>query len=273
MTDADGCLRIAIEEVVGNELAAARDDADAVAGNAVELYRTVEVDAGDIAFDQVRVIEVAADEQAAAANAGGVVEDVLVLHAAAELHADAVGEDRAGAGAADEAERTGRGHGAAHTRGVVVDAVVAQVGDRVISDADGGAVKIIVLDRAAEHRLDVEDRASGGDVVAADGPAGRCGEADARAAPAHGIVAHLDVSGPGDGDAAAASGDDVVLQRRVAGAARQGDARARGDDAVVNHPCPDAAVQRDSRSADRVVRERHAHAALHRDAAGQCQVL
>src|SRR4030095_577055 len=125
------------------------------------------------------------------------------------LYTDTIGKDRVGPRGADEAERARAGHGAAHAGGVVVDAVAAQVGGRVIFSADNGAMEIVVLDLATERHLDVKGRAGSGDVVAADVAAGRRGERNAGAAAAEGVLTHLDVGGPCDGNAATAAAYNV----------------------------------------------------------------
>ena len=55
-------LRVAIDEVVGDQLAAVGLDADRVAGDAVELDRPGEVDADGVGFDDVGVVEVGAEK-------------------------------------------------------------------------------------------------------------------------------------------------------------------------------------------------------------------
>ena len=130
---------------MGDELGVVGNDADVVAGNAVELHGAVEVHASSIALDQIGVIEVAAYKRAAATNSDVVVKNMLVLHAAIELYADTVGEDLVGPRGTDETECSGPSHRAAHAGGVAVDAVAAQVGRRLISNSEGGTVEVIVL--------------------------------------------------------------------------------------------------------------------------------
>ena len=101
----DGGLRVAVEEVVGDQLPALGLDADRLARDPVVLDGAAEIDGDAIGLKQVGVIQVAAAQDARAAHAQGVVVDVLVLHRGIiELHARAIVEDLVGLRRADEAE-------------------------------------------------------------------------------------------------------------------------------------------------------------------------
>ena len=90
--DAQAGLGVAVDQVVRDQLAAMGLNADGVAGDPVELDGSGEVDADAVVFDQVGVIEVAADQAAGSGHADGVAVDVLALHrAGGQLHAGRVG--------------------------------------------------------------------------------------------------------------------------------------------------------------------------------------
>ncbi len=115
-------LGVAIDEVVRDQLAAVGLNPDRVAGDPVELDRPGEVDADAVGFDQVGVVEVAADQAAGSGHSHGVAVDVLALHrGGGQLHAGRVGINLIGQGRAHEAEAAcGIADAAGHAGDVVV---------------------------------------------------------------------------------------------------------------------------------------------------------
>ena len=173
---------VAVDQVVGHQQAVGGGNAGAVAGDAAVLHRAGEAaHALAIGLNAVGQVERAAAHDAAAADAGAVVAQPLVLELRTDrLQAGGVAIDLVHAGAGREAQALGGArHGGADTGGIAPDAVVAQVGRGPVVDADAGAVDVVVVDAAREGRVDVQRT---GQAVPGDGPAAGRLHLQARAA-------------------------------------------------------------------------------------------
>src|SRR5207302_7752053 len=141
---------VPVDQVVGNELLTRCDDPRLVTGNPLELDRAGEIDARDVIFDQVGVVQVAGDQLPAAANAGRVAIQVLKLHLAGQINARRVGKNLVGQGQTDETQPSdGSRYRAANAGDIVVNEIGAERGGGAIRHADGGPMNVIVLNKTS----------------------------------------------------------------------------------------------------------------------------
>ncbi len=276
--DVDAAEGVAVQKIVGDELAAVGGDADGVARDPLELDRAGEVHAGDVRLDQVGMVEVVGDELAGAGHAGGVGEDVLALHPAEQVNAGAVVENLVGRGGADEAEAVDAvRHQAEDPGGVVGNAVAAQGGGRLVGHAHRAAVEGVGFDQAGEGGADGEDGAGGGGVVAGDVAGHGDAQLDAGAAGDDAVVAQLQAGGAAGADhghARAADGrNQVMLDRRPGGALGECQGGAGGVEGIVDHLRTRSAVQDQAGAREAVVGEGDAAAAQQADRAAEAEVF
>ena len=155
--DRDRRLRVAVDQIVGDELAAAGGDADRIPRDAVGLDGAGEIHAGDVRLDEVRLGQIAAAQHARSGHPGGVGEDVLILHRAGEADAGGIAVDVVRQRGPDEPEAPRVADGGDDAGGVVVDAVGAESDRGSVLDADGRPVEIVPLDHGAGRRRWVDE--------------------------------------------------------------------------------------------------------------------
>src|SRR2546426_39813 len=155
--DRDRRLRVAVDQIVGDELAAAGGDADRIPRDAVGLDGAGEIHAGDVRLDEVRLVQIAAAQHARSGHPGGVGEDVLILHRAGEADAGGIAVDVVRQRGPDEPEAPRVADGGDDAGGVVVDAVGAESDRGSVLDADGRPVEIVPLDHGAGRRRWVDE--------------------------------------------------------------------------------------------------------------------
>ena len=183
--------RVAIDQVVVDELLAVGLNARGVPRDAVEEHRAVEIDAGRVAVDQVGVLQVVGPEGAGAGHAGGVGHHVLVLHPAGQLDTDVVAVDQVWNRGPDVSQRVGlQDHVGLHAGVIAVDLVIDQFrrgevahADRSVADAvltdravkgdvygqtDGVAENVVVDDLSARYPVDADRRGDALEAVALD---------------------------------------------------------------------------------------------------------
>ncbi len=244
---------------MGDELVAGRRDADLVAGDAVELDRPVEAHAGNVRFDQIRVIEVAATEDARAGDARRIAEDVLVLHLAAELHTGRVGGDFVRKRRADEAEAVDVAGDRGDDAGRIAENTIRteRCGSGIVH-AGHGAVQRVCFNESGECRRNAEAGRRSRHVVASDVPGRRRGKRDARSAHADHVVAELESRDTGGRDAQAdrAAARLIVFDRRLLHCAGEEDVRRGGREEILADLCAGSAGKHQPRSGHLAVVQR-----------------